>query len=721
MIESDVYALNLWKDTKTQKDALKKLVKEGIISAYPMETVTKSGETKQILLNAALLDLGSKNWAIESWIDITEQKQAENELRESEERFRSLFENMPIGVYRSTPGGQILEANPAFAKMLGYPQVEELLTVNVLDIFENPDDRELELSQLGDEDNVNHFELQLHQQDGNVIWVRDVFQVVRDRDGQILYFEGSLENITERKQAELALRESEEKYRLLVENIPNVVWTTDNDGVTTYISPIIDRIYGYTQDEIYKNPDLWFERIHPDDVVKVKEAFEATLRGESTFNIEYRIQRKDGNWIWLHDKAILIQEEGGGKIVQGVFEDITERVQAELALKESEEKVKTQVSFLDSVMDNSPFAMWISDPTGTVIRTNNALRKALNLTDEQILGKYNVLKDDNLDEQGVMPQARAVFKEQVPARFSIPWVGSKAGAEDFEGASDLWIDVSMFPVLDEEGNLTNVVCQWVDITEHKQAEETLHESEELFAKSLINIPVGIVLTSHNLQFFSANPAFCQMLGYTEEEMSSRTFLDVTHPDHRDTDRENIEKMWQGKFSYYQTEKRYIAKNGDIIWGNLTTSIIQDQDGKPLYALAIIEEISNRKRAQENLQESEALLRTIAENYPNSYLSIIENDLTVGFTSGQEFKKQKLNPDQFVGMTLEQLFGDQAPVVRGHYLSTFAGKEQSFEILFMNQHMRASFDGDLVGQICWQVLRGAQAGALPSYCTNDQVD
>ena len=84
-------------------------------------------------------------------------------------------------------------------------------------------------------------------------------------------------------------------------------------------------------------------------------------------------------------------------------------------------------------------------------------------------------------------------------------------------------------------------------------------------------PIGIVLTSHNLQFFSANPAFCQMLGYTEEEMSSWTFLDVTHPDHRDTDRENIEKMWQGKFSYYQTEKRYIAKNGDIIWGNLTTS------------------------------------------------------------------------------------------------------------------------------------------------------
>jgi len=90
-------------------------------------------------------------------------------------------------------------------------------------------------------------------------------------------------------------------------------------------------------------------------------------------------------------------------------------------------------------------------------------------------------------------------------------------------------------------------------------------------------------------------------------------------------------------------------------------------------------------AAQSLRESEALLRTIAENYPNSYLSIIEKDLTVGFTSGQEFKKQHLNPDEFVGMTLEQVFGDQTPVVREHYLRTFAGKEQSFELFINDQH------------------------------------
>jgi PAS domain S-box-containing protein len=97
------------------------------------------------------------------------------------------------------------------------------------------------------------------------------------------------------------------------------------------------------------------------------------------------------------------------------------------------------------------------------------------------------------------------------------------------------------------------------------------------------------------------------------------------------------------------------------------------------------EITERKRAEEALRESETLLHKIAENYPNSYLSIIEKDLTVGFTSGQEIKKQNLDPDAFVGMTLEQVFGDQAPLIREHYLKTFAGNEQSFELFINDQY------------------------------------
>ena len=97
------------------------------------------------------------------------------------------------------------------------------------------------------------------------------------------------------------------KYRLLIENIPDVVWTDDQKGNTTFISPNIERIYGYTPEEIYKDKAgtlLWFDRIHPDDVGKVKEAFDSLFKLNKVFDIEYRIKRKDGKWIWLHDRAV---------------------------------------------------------------------------------------------------------------------------------------------------------------------------------------------------------------------------------------------------------------------------------------------------------------------------------------------------------------------------------------------------------------------------------
>ena len=113
--------------------------------------------------------------------------------------------------------------------------------------------------------------------------------------------------------------------------------------------------------------------------------------------------------------------------------------------------------------------------------------------------------------------------------------------------------------------------------------------------------------------------------------------------------------------------------------------VSEADGNIVRLAAFGQDITERKQAEQALRDSETLLRTIAENYPDSYLSIIEKDLTIGFTSGQQFKKQNLNPDQFVGMTLEQVFGNHAAVVCGYYSKTFAGQEQSFELFLNNQH------------------------------------
>ena len=216
----------------------------------------------------------------------------------------------------------------------------------------------------------------------------------------------------------------------------------------------------------------WFDIYIPErERAQVKAGFIQSIAGEIE-PVEYF-----ENWIVTatgRERLIawhntLLQDECGhilGILSSG--EDITER-------KRQEEDINASNSFLKSIMEQSPFAMWISDTTGTVLRTNRTLRDTLNMTDEQIVGRYNVLLDDNLHGQGVMTQVRAVFEEQRPARFSIPWFGDRTGDVDFSGARDLWLDVSMFPIVDKRGHLTNVVCQWIDITKRKQMEDEIRQ------------------------------------------------------------------------------------------------------------------------------------------------------------------------------------------------------------------------------------------------------
>jgi PAS domain S-box-containing protein len=232
------------------------------------------------------------------------------------------------------------------------------------------------------------------------------------------------------------------------------------------------RIFGLDREAFHPEIDSVMNRFHPDDRKMHEKLIEQAIANHQQHAFEARILLPDGSVRYVVSTSEGHYDERGNLTrVSGIVQDITER-------KQAEKERNAYISFLDTIMDQSPFAMWIADTTGTVIRTNRALRDTLNLRDEQIVGAYNVLQDDNLTEQGVMPQVKAVFEEHAPARFSIPWVGAKTGDDDFAEARDLWIDVSMFPIMQSEGHLTNVACQWIDITERKRAEEELQAHRE---------------------------------------------------------------------------------------------------------------------------------------------------------------------------------------------------------------------------------------------------
>ncbi len=175
--------------------------------------------------------------------------------------------------------------------------------------------------------------------------------------------------------------------------------------------------------------------------------------------------------------------------------EITERKQAEQALKNNQ-------NFLNRVIDQSPFAIWISDEKGTIIKCNAALEKFLNITDEQLIGKYNVFEDKAAIEQGLIPKIRTVFEDGKTANLSVEWDANELGYKD---AKKVYIEGTMFPIHNDKGNLTNVVNHWIDVTRHKQAEKAKTQLEAQLQQvqkmeSIGNLAGGIAHDFNNLLF-----------------------------------------------------------------------------------------------------------------------------------------------------------------------------------------------------------------------------
>jgi PAS domain S-box-containing protein len=297
---------------------------------------------------------------------------------------------------------------------------------------------------------------------------------------------------------------------------------------------------------------------------------------------------------------------------------------------------KSANSLLDTVIDSSPFAMWISDREGMVIRTNRSLRETLNLTDEQLIGKYNVLKDANLEMQGVMPMVRAVFEMHTPARFIIPWKASNAGDVDFTGGRDLYINVSIFPILDNNGELTNVVCQWVNITEHKQAEESLQESEQKFRDTIKHLDEGYYSCTAEGLLLEHNLAFNRILGFDPaQDMKGKKLPDFwKNPEDR---KEYLDELMTKGFvrNYMINAKK---SGGEKITVLANAHLIKDEQDRLVKIVGTFTDFTDRKRAEEEiLQLNEQLGQKASEL--EQVIFIASHDLRSPLVNVQGFSKE----------------------------------------------------------------------------------
>jgi len=243
-----------------------------------------------------------------------------------------------------------VDANPALAELLGYPSVQELLTVRVPDLYVDPGDRERLLEAVARDGLVRAFPTRLRRRDGREIWVEVNARAIPGPQGELRFLEGAVMDVTARRRAEEALRAAERRYRTLIEQIPAVTYVdvADPTGTTLFVSPQIERVFGVTPEE-WKAADasLWADVIHPEDRDRVLAAYHRSLERRRPFRAEYRIVARDGRVRWIRDRGEFIPGgEAGPDLLQGVMFDVTADRQREEELRRSREEIRELLSRL---------------------------------------------------------------------------------------------------------------------------------------------------------------------------------------------------------------------------------------------------------------------------------------------------------------------------------------------------------------------------------------
>ncbi|HLL72564.1 MAG TPA: PAS domain S-box protein [Pyrinomonadaceae bacterium] len=515
--------------------------------------------------------------------DVTDRVQSEEALREAELKYRSIFEQAVHGIYRSTPDGQFLAANPAMAKMLGYGSPEELIadcTDIARDFYADAETRSRLQTLLAANGKVQGFEARVMCRDRSVIWMRENIYAVSDASGALLYYEGSVEDITARKRAEEMLARSEEQYRVLFESNPNPMWVYDSQTFAYLaVNEAAVRHYGYTREEFLRM--TIFDVRPPENIPAVRENI-AALPAEHRYAGEWEHRKKDGTQIFVEISSQLIDFSGhAARLV--LVNDVTERKHAEALLRESEERYR-------ELFENANDVIYTTDLKGRYLSVNRVVEKVSGYTCAEVRGmNFTQLVAPEYLELSRQMMARKLAGDEATTFYETEIIAKSGERVLLEVSSQLIYD---------EGVPVGVQGIARDITMRKRAERALRESEERYRELFEN--ANDLVYTHDLEgnFTSLNNAGERVTGYTREEAARLNLAQVVAPDHLARAREMMtrKESVEGATVY---ELDIIAKDGRRVPLEVSTRLVYE-NGEPCGVQGIARDIAERKHTEAKL-------------------------------------------------------------------------------------------------------------------------
>lgn len=384
------------------------------------------------------------------------------------------------------------------------------------------------------------------------------------------------------------LQEGKAAFVRLFESAPDALIVTDRHGRITAANQRVESILGYTPDELLgRNVDMLLpERLQAGHRMHRESYYSSAGTREMGSGLDLHARRKDGSEFPVE---ILLSPLRSGDDLQVLeaLRDVTERRLAQEALRQSEARFR-------GVFETSPLGLALIRPDFRLAKINSSLCRMSGYSESELMGMnpFELTHPDDLEESKAL--AERLFKGEIPSYQLEKRYITKSG-------EIIWTNMTATILRDQQGGWLLGLGILEDITERKRAQEALRQSEERFRGIFEQGPMGLTLVGMDRRLVKANAAFCEMLGYSEAELTAMTPLDISHPDDRDWAAQRLDRLFKSGIPFRKVEKRYLKKSGEIIWGTLNGSIIHDQEGKPLYGMGMIEDITERKRAEEELR------------------------------------------------------------------------------------------------------------------------
>lgn len=612
-------------DGKKSADNAEEIVKSvtsGNSRFFYWKHLTKMGTEFDAEVSLTPFSWGDKIFIQAIVRDITERKQAERLVRESEERFRLLSEAAMEGIVM-IENGKIIDGNDQFARIHGYIHKDDIIGRKTEE-FIAPDFVDIMLHNI-ESGYHRPFIIKTLKRDGAMITVEMRVQNI-PWFGKTIKI-ATLTDITERISYETELRESHERYRNHIESLPDGILIMENNKVV-FANASALKILGTTAAKIKRSPLADF--VLPEYKADYANLLSNVRDESATEFVEVKIKRH------LDNKIADIQVSGrlvkfkGEESIQLVVNDIStrkqlarEQMRAQIAeetnmqlqreiieRKKTQLKLATTQKFNKSIIESSLDMIIATDIDNRINEFNAAAQKTFGYTRDEILGKpVSILYADEEEYKQVQEilsregsYAHEIVNKRKDGSLFIAFLSASA-------------------LKDEDGNVFGAMGVSRDITAAKKAEDELRQSEERHRAVYDQAYIGIARIGRVGRFLLVNQRLCDMFGYTAEELYKKAFFELTHPSEVAESLKKWDALLSGEIKNFTSEQIYLHKNGSQIYANLTVSLVRDTHGSPNYYVAVFEDITVRKQQEKELQESlkekEVLLKEVHHRVKNN--------------------------------------------------------------------------------------------------------